>query len=284
MVNPNINSFAQTPVDGELDLSFIGPVVSARTSNSQVTALIAGQAVAGDNATPSTSQDGVPPVISLASNSVPCVGFVARNIKDQNFPANARLELAMDGACMYKTSSSTIARFAPVEFDIATNTVLAWGGINPICGFAYDAAVTSGDLIRILIKSPQLSSANTSAGVKTVTVTATLAQINAGLILIPGSAGKKIDVLNVINRVTGTFASGTSVELESTNASPVAVLTYLEAAIAGTTVLYPNSANVTTGAGFSAPLGTGDGLQVVNNGSAQTGGTSMQFTITYTQS
>ena len=270
-----------------MDLSFVGSVVSARVSSSQSGSLIAGQAVKGDNTTPGTSQDGVPPVLSLASASDPAIGFVVRNIKDQNFSANARLELALAGAVMYMTSdtanSGAITRFSPVEYSTANNTVLAWGGVNPIVGIAYDAAINAGDLIRVLIKSPQLEASNTSGGVKTVTVTATQAQINAGLTLIPGVTGKKIDVLNVVNRVVGTFATGTSVELESTNASPVAVLTYLEAAIGGTTVLYPNSANVTTGAGFAAALGSGDGLQVVNNGSAQTGGTSMQFTITYTQ-
>lgn len=279
----NINQFAQAPVQGQLDMSFVGPIVTARVSNSQATPLIAGQAVKGDNTAPGTSQDGVPPVLSLSSNGDACIGFVARNIKDQNFPANSRLELAMEGACMYMTAEAAITRFNPVEYDTATNQVKAWAGVNPICGYAYDAAINANDLIRVITRSPQLTAANTSGGLKTVQVSATLAEINAGKVLIPGVAGKKITVLNVVNRSVGAFATGTGVVLESTNGAPVLVLTYLEAAIGASAVLYPSSANVTNGAGMAAPLGTGDGLQVVNSGTAQTGGTSQTYTITYTQ-
>lgn len=287
MVNPNINSFAQTPVQGQMDLSFLGSVVTARVSNSQVTALIAGQAVKGDTAAPSTAQDGPPPVLSLASASDPALGFVVRNIKDINAPANARIELAMDGSCMYMTSdaanSGAITRFAPVEYNVTNNTVVAWAGVNPIVGYAYDAAINSGDLIRVLVRSPQLSGSNTSSSIKNATVVATLAQINAGLIIIPGVTGKKITVTSYVAQVTGNFATGTSVELESTNASPVAVTTIAEAGLTTGAVLTPNSANTTLGVGFGGPLGSGDGLKVVNNGTAQTGGTSIQFNVSYTQ-
>lgn len=288
MTNPLINQFAQTPVQGQLDLSFIGPVVTARVANSQVAALIAGQMVVGDTTTPGTAQDGVPPVISLPGNSTAGLGFVARNIKDQNFPANARLELAMDGACMYMTSSTAnsgaITRFSAVEFDSATNTVLAWAGVNPICGFAYDASINAGDLIRVIIKSPQFSASNPPSDVKTVRVVATLAQINAGLTLIAGVAGKAITLLNYTGQVTGTFATGTGLFLESTNGTPVVASTVLTADIAGTGVITPNSANTTLGLGFATPLGTGDGLKVIKDGgTALTGGTSIAFTLTFQQ-
>lgn len=286
MVNPNINSFAQTPVQGQMDLSFVGSVVSARVSANQATALIAGQAVAGDATTPSTNYDGVPPVIALTNGSVPALGFVVRNIKDINAPTNARIELALDGACMYMTSDSTtvgINRFGPVEYNATANTVLAWQGVNPIVGYAYDAAINAGDLIRVLIRSPQLSGSNTSSTIKNASFVATLAQINAGLTLIPGITGKKITVTNYVAQVTGAFTTGTSVELESTNASPVAVTTIAEAGLTNGAILTPNSSNTTLGVGFGGPLGSGDGLKVVNNGTASAGGTSIQFNITYTQ-
>lgn len=279
----NINQFAQAPVDGQLDLSFIGPIVSARVSNSQAVALIAGQAVKGDNAAPGTSFDGPPPLLSLGSNGEPCIGFVVRNVKDASYPANARLELAMDGACMYKTANGAITRFNPVEYDIATNKIGPWGGINQICGYAYDAAINNGDLIRIITRSPQLTSANTSGAVKTVTVSSTLAEINAGKVLLPAVAGKKITIVDYTARVTGAFATGTSVIIESTNGTPVLVSTIAEAGLTNGAILKPTSANTTLGAGFSVPLGSGDGLQVVNSGAAQTGGTKIDWTFLYTQ-
>lgn len=287
MSNPNINSFAQTPVQGQMDLSFIGPVVTARVSNSQVTALIAGQAVKGDVATPGTAQDGVPPVLSLTNATDPAIGFVVRNIKDINAPANARIELAMDGACMYMTSdaanSGAIARFAPVEYNTTNNTVVAWAGVNPIVGYAYDASINAGDLIRVLIRSPQLGTTSTGQNVKTAQVTLTLAQINAGAVLIPGIAGKKINLIDYTARVNGaSFAGGTNVILESTNGTPVVASTIAEAGLVTTAILKPTSANTTLGAGFSVPLGSGDGLQLVSTGTHTTT-TGLTLTLNYTQ-
>jgi hypothetical protein len=285
MVNPNINSFAQTPVQGQMDLSFIGSVVSARVSANQATALIAGQAVAGDNATPSTAQDGVPPVLALTNGSVPALGFVVRNIKDINAPTNARIELAMEGACMYMTSDSTvvgITRFAPVEYNATANTVLAWQGINPIVGYAYDAAINAGDLIRVLIKSPQLSAASQGGGVKNAIFTVTQAQVNAGLTLIPAVAGQTIYVHDFNTRTTGSWATGTAVVLEDTAGSPVLAATLAQADLGN--VLFPGATGVTLGAGYGGVgLTAGKGLQIAGTGSAFTGGTAIIVDLTYSQ-
>ena len=273
-----LNQFSQTTVQGQLDLEFQGSVISAQVSANQATALVAGQPVKIEN-----SAGGVPKMLALTSNTDPVFGFVSRNLKDQNFPTYAALEVALTDSVMYMTanaSSPTIARGAPVEVDYVTNTVLASQGINPVVGYALDQAANAGDLIRVYI---DLSVGNVSRGVKTVNVTATTAQINAGLVLIPGKAGAKVTVLDYIARVTGAFATGTSVELESTNVSPVAVSTIAEAGLTNGAVLGPWSANTTLGAGFGTAMGSGDGLQIVNNGSAQTVGTSIQFTITYQQ-
>lgn len=291
MVNPNINSFGQTPIQGQLDLSAVGGNVFAARVSSNIgngVTLIAGQAVKGDNATPGTAQDGIFPVLPLASNSDPAIGFVKYSIKDSSFGVNQRLELAMADTVMYMTSDSTtvgINRFGPVEYNATANTVLAWQGINPIIGFAFDAAINAGDVIRVRISSPQISAANTSQSIKNITVLATLAQINAGLTLISGITGKKITVTGYSGQVIGTFATGTGIYLQSTNVSPVRAATILTADIAGTGDITPNSANTTLGVGFGGPLGSGDGFQVIKDGAtALTGGTSIQFNISYTQS
>lgn len=284
MVNPNINSFSQTPVQGQMDLSIGSSVVTGYVSANQATALIAGQAVKGDNATPSTNFDGPPPLLALASNSDPCMGFVARNIKDINAPTYAKVELALEGSCMYMTSDSTtvgINRFGPVEYNTSTNTVLAWQGVNPICGYAYDAAINAGDLIRVLVKSPQLSAQNTNQSLKNVQFTVTQAQVNAGLTLIPALAGKAITVTNYSMQTTGTFATGTAVVLEDTNGSPVVVTTVVTADLGN--VNFPGAAGNTLGVGFGVPLTSGKGLQIVKTGSSFTGGTAVLLNITYKQ-
>ena len=279
-LNQTLNQFNELPVLGQIDLGgFSSNVISARVDNAQATALVAGQPVKL-----ASTAGGVPSVVALSANSDATFGYVVYNVKDINYPANSKLEIAIEGTVEWLNSGGSITRGGAVENVYTTpGNVIASGGTNPAIGIAIDGATAANQLTRVYIKVPTLSNAFNTPLVKTATVVATLAQINAGLVLIAGAGAQKITVLDVVARVLGTFATGTSVELESTNGTPVAVLTYAEAAIAGTAVVYPSSANVTSGAGMGIALGAGDGLQVVNNGSAQTGGTSITFIITYTQ-
>lgn len=275
----NINQFKLSTVQGQLDMEVAGTVISAQVDAAQGTALVAGQAVKL-----ATTSGGVPKVVGLAANTDQAFGFLTRNLKDQSDPAGAACEIAMFGSVMWMTAGAAITRGAAVEVVYTTTKIITSAGTNPVVGFALDKASADGDLIRVYVQAPFSNiQPNLTQRAQIATVTATLAQINAGLTLIPGVAGQAITVSNVVARVVGTFATGTSVELESTNASPVAVLTYAETAIAGSTVLVPGAANTTLGAGYAVPLGSGDGLKVVNNGSAQTGGTSIEFTVTFTQ-
>lgn len=274
----NVNQFAQIPVLGQLDLETQGTVFTGATSVNQATALVAGQPVTVEN-----SGGGVPKVLALSSAAVAANAVVVRNLKDGNFPASARVELAGDNTIIWLLSNAAINRWAPVEADVSTpGNVGPAAGINPSLGIAFDQATGSGQLIRVLLQLPK-PGASAGGGLRVAEVTATLAQINAGLILIPAVAGKKITVTNYVANVLGAFATGTSVELESTNAAPVAVTTIAEAGLTNGAILLPSSANTTLGAGFGVGLGTGDGLKIVNNGAAQTGGTSISLAITYFQ-
>lgn len=272
----NVNQFAQAPVLGQMDLQFQGSVVTAMVSKNQATALVAGQPVKVEDAL-----GGIPAVLALAAASDAVSGFLARNLKDQNFPTLSRAEMAMDGSVMYMVASAAIARFGAVEIDFATaGNVKPSGGINPVVGLAFDKAVNVGDLIRVLIRVPSTA---TGANGRVANVTATLAQINAGLVVIPGALGKKITITSVVQRVIGAFASGTSVNLQS-DATSVIVEATAEAGLTNGAVLTTApTANVTLGAGFATPLPAGEGAKIVNIGAAQTVGTSIQFTISYTQ-
>jgi hypothetical protein len=270
----NVNQFAQIPVLGQMDLEFQGSVFTGAVSVNQATALVAGQPVYVEN-----SAGGVPKVLALPGNSTPANGVVARNFKDQSFPANGRVEVAFDDSVIWLLSNAAINRWSAVEADTSTpGNVGPALGVNPRLGIAFDEATGSGQLIRVLLKLPVPAAAVTQQVLRQVV---TLAQINAGLVLIPGVPGRKIQVEAVTQRVVGNFATGTSVELESTNASPVAVVTTAEAGLTDGAFLFSGDTHNTIGAGFFAPLGTGDGLKVVNNGSAQTGGTSITYGIIY---
>lgn len=276
MAPQNINQFRQTPVVGDLDLEFQGSVVSARISADQVTAIVPGQALKIQN----SGGSGVPNLLATAADTDIPWAVAMRNIKNATFPALAMLEVAREGSVMFMTAGAAIARGAPVEISSTTFKVITAAGINPVIGEAYDQASADGDVIRVWIHTPN---ANVSQAVKVVDVISTLAEINAGKTLIPALAGASIRVLNYTARVTGAFATGTSVALQSSNGVPVVVTTIAEAGLTNGAVLGPASANTTLGAGFALPLGVGDGLRVVNNGSAQTGGTNIEWTITYKQ-
>lgn len=271
----NLNQFGQLPVLGQLDLqSRGGTILTGQISSAQVTSLVPGQACKIED-----SAGGVPKLLSCADTDQ-ADGFIVFTLKDQNFPTLARAEFALFGSVMYMNSNAAIARNGRVEAKNADQTVGPAGGVNPVIGWALDKATASGQLIRIFITT---EAQGAGTGTRNVSVTATLAQINAGFVLIPGSTGKKITVTNFTEKVLGTFLTGTAVVLESTNASPVVIGTEAAAGLTTGAIITPADANMTLGAGYAAPLGTGDGVQVVKTGSAFTGGTSITFNLTYTQ-
>lgn len=277
-----LNQFAQTPVLGDLDLEIstgAGSVFSAIVNTSQATPIVAGTALKWA----ATSYLGGPPQVLSANAGDQICGFATRNLKDASVSATNRLEVAGSDSALWLTANAAITRGQSVEAVVATPGLVQTAlGILPIAGYALDTALNNGDLIRVVLTVPTgVGAANTE---KNLLVTVTLAQINAGLVLIPGVAGKKLRVMAVTQRVLGNFASGTNVELESTNASPVAVVTTAEAGLTDGAFLFSGDTHNTIGAGFFADLGSGDGLKVINNGSAQTGGTSITYGIVYSLS
>lgn len=282
-INPNM--FAMETVQGQLDLSLISSVITCEVSASQAVALVAGQAVKLED-----SAGGLPKVLALAGNTDPSFGVVLRNLKDMDYPANARVEVALASSTVYMTAGAAIARGAKVEFVNASKKVITAAGVNPVLGFALDKASNDGDLIRVYILTPATTSPETIADiaglqdvldvtVRTARVTATLAEINAGKTIVAGVAGKKIRVVGYVARVSGNFTTTTSVDLQDESATKVTAL-----GVAGLTtgaILQPSSANTTLGAGFAADLATGEDLVVANVGTAAGGGTSITFTVQY---
>jgi len=109
-------------------------------------------------------------------------------------------------------------------------------------------------------------------------INTSLAEINAGIIIIPGVAGFSIKVLNFIALSTGNFAGATSIDLEDTLGGTVAVL--LVADLTDGAAVMPNSANTSVTSGFGTLFNTGEGLQVTADGTA-TVATNILWLITY---
>ena len=116
--------------------------------------------------------------------------------------------------------------------------------------------------------------------VQTAIVTATLAEINAGKTLIDGVAGKTISIVGIEGKAVGTFAALTSVEVEDTNGTPVAIISTAVANLDDDYIAAGQTGN-TIGAGYLGALTTGAGVAVTKTGSTGTGGTSITYKIDY---
>lgn len=271
-----INQFKITTDQGQIDNpTGASQVISCRVSASQATALVPGQAVKLED-----SVGGIPNVLSLATDGDAVLGFVVLTAKDATFTAGQNVGIAISGTIMQMTANGAIARGAAVSTVNSTVKITQSTGLYPSVGWAYDKAAADGDIIRVFISTPGIAA--DSGDSRSIVVTATLADINAGKTLIAGVAGRKILVTSFIERVTGAFTTTTSVDIQSSNASPVKVAVSAVAGLtSGAIITSAPTANTTLGAGFGVPLGTGDGLVVANVGTAAAGGTSIQYTITY---
>lgn len=146
----NINQFAQSPVQGQLDLAINPTVVSGVVSSTSAGGLIAGQAVKMVDAA-----GGIPTFVEAALNTDDVYGFLCYNIKNSTFEVGEAVEIAcMRNSVMYMTASGAIARNAQVMVVIASKKVATWSASARIIGRAFDKAAADGDLIRVTIDLP----------------------------------------------------------------------------------------------------------------------------------
>ena len=120
-----------------------------------------------------------------------------------------------------------------------------------------------------------------SSAVQTVVNTVTLAEINAGKTILAGITGKTINPTNFRVLDSGNFATGTSIEIEDTNGTPVVIASIATAGLTDGAVILPDEANTTVGAGFLGSLTAGAGIAVTKTGSDFTGGTSITVAVDY---
>jgi hypothetical protein len=282
----NINQFAMSTVQGQMDLQFNGSVISAQVDSTQATNLVAGQAVKLVD-----SAGGVPKVVGLAANTDSTFGYVIRNLKDVDFPAYAQLEIALQGSVMYMTAGAAIARGASIEVVYTTNKVITNAGVNPVAGYALDKAAADGDLIRVYVLTPAFQSAQVIGDisglqtalyqrVQTARVVCTLSEINAGKELVPAVTGKSIRVVGLTRRVVGSAAVATSADVQS-GTTAVKVMVDAIAALTNGAVIINKETNCVPGAGWAADLPASESLVVANVGSTMTTLTSITYTVSY---
>lgn len=148
----NINSFAQSPQLGMIDMRFDYDTISVMIDASQATSLYAGAAVKIVD-----SADGVPKVVGCAANSDDVFGFINYDIKTVAFVAGSAAEISQSGNVIYLYATGAIARGARVCLDLTTNggvKALSGSGGEDIVGWALDKAAAAGALIRIRLLNP----------------------------------------------------------------------------------------------------------------------------------
>lgn len=150
----NINQFALTPVQGQLDLQPEGATISCQIDASSAGNLVAGQAVKiVDNA------GGVPKVVEAAADSDDIFGFLNYDVKDNDYDAGTQVEVSFfRGNIMFMTASAAIARNAKVMVVVSGSKVATRAGGGICIGRAIDKAAADGDLIRVVIDLPGVAS------------------------------------------------------------------------------------------------------------------------------
>lgn len=110
--------------------------------------------------------------------------------------------------------------------------------------------------------------------------TLTQAQLNAGY-TVPGLENRTVQLQDFRFKMNGTFGGLTDMRLQTTEATPTVALTIPVAGMGDAVIHTVDIGTHTLAAAFWTPLPRGTGLAMVKTGAAATGGTSIDYTITY---
>jgi hypothetical protein len=156
------------------------------------------------------------------------------------------------------------------------------GRLNAASVVATDAKIpvlTGGDLVSA---SPeQIIDAAVEGVARVARVVCTLAEINAGKVIIPAVAGKQVLVTDFAARVAGNFTTTTSVDLQASTTTATKVQVMAVAALTDAAVLKDGTSDVTRGAAMYGVTPAGEGVSIANVGTAAAGGTSITVMLTY---
>lgn len=118
-------------------------------------------------------------------------------------------------------------------------------------------------------------------GVEAKTVSATLAEINAGTTVLPKIPGFTYKVIDFLLIFAGVAAAATDIRLSSTASAPVDIATVGVANAGDGDKAAPVDATTTLGAGYMAELASGQGVQIRKTGPTLTGTTGVTGWVIY---
>lgn len=117
--------------------------------------------------------------------------------------------------------------------------------------------------------------------VQVATITATLAEINAGKVILPAVAGQQYELVSIHFKTVGTFGGLTDIRIGTTEDTPTPVFTVVAAELEDGDIHSHLTGTNTLAAAFWAALALGYGLKVYKTGSTATGGTSVIIKVGY---
>lgn len=146
----NINQFAESAVQGMMDLKPAKNVISARVDTTSAGGLVAGQAVKKVN-----SAAGLPQVVECAADSDLVFGFIVYNNKNSTFDVGDAVEISSGfDDVMYMTAGAAFSTLTQLMIVVASKKVVAATSGKPISAYALDKAANDGDLVRCVVTCP----------------------------------------------------------------------------------------------------------------------------------
>lgn len=109
----------------------------------------------------------------------------------------------------------------------------------------------------------------------------TIAEVNAGKVLVPVVPGRTYRVVAIFMKFAGSWAACTDIRVGDTAGTPVDILTVAQAQATDGAVHSEDVGTNTLGAGFGVDLTVSKGIQVYKTGSAATTGTSVSIRLLY---
>lgn len=121
-----------------------------------------------------------------------------------------------------------------------------------------------------------------SKRLRTEIAVVTLAQLNAGHVILPAVPGRQYQLTDFFIKFNGTFTTATDIRLSTTEGSPTDIATILIANAGDNVVHRPGVGTHTLNdAAFAVALAAGAGIQIRKTGSSAAGGTDITVVLTY---
>ena len=268
MAARNFNRLAGLPLIGTILKSFLEDLFNATTGHTHDgTAGNGGPLVAYGGVDDATIEENGDSKLQVKGGGIGATQLAANavetaKIKDANVTA-AKLAADAVETAKIKDANVTAAKLASNAVETAK---------------IKDANVTEGKLAAAV--AAKLNKGDTA--VQKVLNTVTLAEINAGKVILADAAGVTVTPVHVLVKVTGAFAETTSVDIVENSDTPTIIASIPVGSLTDGAILQECSLAATLGPAFLAALTAGKGIKVVNVGNAATGGTSITVLVEYT--